>query len=93
MIPEPASITALGVRWIIFFDEPFQLMWHRPDGAYFDALRCGNPIRAKSWEANPMDTFGSWMALIFTIGLAIGYAIRSLISRQRRARAARYRLG
>jgi hypothetical protein len=34
----------------------------------------------------------SWMALGFVAGLAIGYAIRSLISRHRRARAARYRV-
>jgi hypothetical protein len=36
---------------------------------------------------------GSWMALVFVAGLTIGYAIRSLISRHRRARAARYRAG
>jgi hypothetical protein len=36
---------------------------------------------------------GLWMALVFGAGLTIGYAIRSLISRHRRARAARYRVG
>jgi hypothetical protein len=35
----------------------------------------------------------SWMALFFVAGLTIGYAIRSLISLNRRARAARYRVG
>ena len=34
-----------------------------------------------------------WMVPIFVAGLTIGYAIRSLISRHRRARAARYRVG
>ena len=34
-----------------------------------------------------------WMVPVFVASLTIGYAIRSLISRHRRARAARYRVG